>query len=178
MSHLLRDRDDRDTLAEENRDLGPSLLEPGTGRLDGDIRPDLKRLKWGVTLPTAERMIRRLEGHEHLRLTGYHSHFGRIDQALQTYADFDGEAGHMIAELYKATGFAPEVIDIGGGWPRKRDPESRRAELNPHEIEDYAQAAIGALRASNVTEGMVTACAGCGAALLMQSSRTNVLPSY
>ncbi len=124
--------------------------------LDGDIRPFLDRLKWGVTLPTAERMVRRLQGHERLKLTGYHSHFGRIDQALQVYADFDGEVGRMIAELYKATGFAPEVIDLGGGWPRKRDPESRSTEMNSYEIEDYASAAIGALRAPLEAAGIPT----------------------
>jgi len=124
--------------------------------LDGDIRPMLRRMKWGVTLPTAERMIRRLMGHERLKLTGYHAHFGRIDRAPEVFAAFDGEVGRMIAELYKATGFAPKVIDIGGGWPRERDPESRSTAMNPNTIEDYARIAIGALRAPLEAANMPT----------------------
>jgi len=115
--------------------------------LEGDVRGFLTSLKWGVTLPAAERMVRRLQGHERLELTGYHSHFGRLVRKLEDFASFEGEAGRMIAAIYEATGFAPKVIDIGGGWPRKRDPESRSAELNPHDIEDYARIAVEALRA-------------------------------
>jgi diaminopimelate decarboxylase len=37
------------------------------------------------------------------------------------------------------------MIDIGGGWPRQREPESRAPALNPHPIENYASAAASAL---------------------------------
>lgn len=46
----------------------------------------------------------------------------------------------MVVELKRLTGFAPWLLDIGGGWARERDPESRTLALNPHTIEDYAQA--------------------------------------
>jgi diaminopimelate decarboxylase len=38
------------------------------------------------------------------------------------------------------------MLDIGGGWPRQREPESRAAGMNPHAIETYAKTACDALR--------------------------------
>jgi diaminopimelate decarboxylase len=37
------------------------------------------------------------------------------------------------------------MLDIGGGWPRRREPESRAPEMNPHTIETYADRACAAL---------------------------------
>jgi diaminopimelate decarboxylase len=51
----------------------------------------------------------------------------------------------MVVELHRRTGFAPRILDIGGGWPRARDPESRCLELNPLPIEEYASTTCTAL---------------------------------
>lgn len=112
----------------------------------GDFRAELARLKWGVTPETAARMISQARSCRHLELTGYHSHLGRLSQKVEHRAAYDAEIGSVAAHLYRATGFAPRVIDIGGGWPRQRDPESKRTELNGSSVEDYARASCRALR--------------------------------
>lgn len=112
----------------------------------GDFRPELERLKWGVTPDAAEDMIRRIADRPHLDLAGYHSHLGRLSQQVGHRAAYDGEFGRVAAELHRRTGFAPRIIDLGGGWPRERDPESKGLDRNPSEIEDYARASCSALR--------------------------------
>ncbi len=111
----------------------------------GDIRPELARWKWGVTPGVAVRMIRKIAGIDELELVGYHAHLGRMTQSLAHRAAFDGEVGRIAVRLHDATGFAPSIIDIGGGWARKRDPESKSERPNPHTIEDYAKASAEAL---------------------------------
>ena len=99
----------------------------------------------GVNEATAERMIRNRGRYPHLELTGYHTHLGRLSQRVEDRAAYDRELGRVITRLYAATGFAPAVIDLGGGWPRERDPESRSLARNRHPIEDYARATCTAL---------------------------------
>ena len=120
----------------------------------GDFRDELRRLKWGVTPETAARMIRAIGERRHLDLAGYHSHLGRLSQKVEDRAAYDREIGRVAAELYQATGFAPRIIDIGGGWPRERDPESKSLERNPSVVEDYAKASCAALRAPLERAGM------------------------
>ena len=60
---------------------------------------------------------------------------------------YDREFAKTVVHLHQETGFTPTVIDIGGGWPRERDAESRTLAKNPHSIEDYAKATCGALTA-------------------------------
>ena len=112
----------------------------------GDFRGELQRLKWGVNEETAERMIAARERFPHLDFTGYHTHLGRLSRRVEDRAAYDREFARAVARIHRATGFAPAVIDIGGGWPRERDPESRSLARNPHPIEDYARATCRALR--------------------------------
>lgn len=120
----------------------------------GDFRPELERLKWGVTPDIAAAMIREIADRPHLDLAGYHSHLGRLSQRVEHRAAYDGEFGRVAADLHRRTGFAPRVIDLGGGWPRERDPESKGQERNPREIEDYAKASCNALRTPLEAAGM------------------------
>ncbi len=120
----------------------------------GDIRPELARWKWGVTPGVAAGMIRRLAAIEELELVGYHAHLGRMTQSLEHRAAFDGEIGRIAVSLHGETGFAPSVIDIGGGWARRRDPESKSDRPNPHRIEDYARASAEALLAPIAAAGL------------------------
>ncbi len=62
----------------------------------------------------------------------------------------------MVSKLHDKTGFAPKVLDIGGGWPRERDPESRSLALNPHRVEDYATTACSALLQALETTNLPT----------------------
>ncbi len=113
---------------------------------NGDFREELRRLKWGVSESTAERMIGDMQRCPHLELTGYHSHLGRLSQRVEDRAAYDREFARAVVRIHRKTDFSPGVLDLGGGWPRERDPESRTLELNRHTIEDYAEATCQALR--------------------------------
>jgi len=111
----------------------------------GDFREELKRLKWGVNEETAQGMIRDRTSYPHLEFTGYHTHLGRLSQKVEDRVDYDREFGRVVSNIFSQTGFAPQVIDLGGGWPRERDPESGSLERNPHSIEDYAEGTCSVL---------------------------------
>ncbi|MBT7646493.1 MAG: diaminopimelate decarboxylase, partial [Rhodospirillaceae bacterium] len=114
--------------------------------IDGDFRPTLQRWKWGVTQETAIAMVERLKGEPDLDWTGWHTHYGRMSARAEDYRAFQGECARMIGAVATATGVAPRVIDMGGGWARERDPESRSADAKGPPIEKQAQAVVGALR--------------------------------
>ncbi len=120
----------------------------------GDFREELSRLKWGVTPEVAARMIARIACCPHLDFAGYHSHLGRLSQRVEHRAAYDGEIGRVAAELFRETGFAPRIIDVGGGWPRERDPESKSLTRNESLIEVYAKASCRALRTPLEAAGM------------------------
>jgi len=113
----------------------------------GDFREGLRRWKWGVGEQTAMAMVNRLKDTPELDWTGWHAHYGRMSNDLANYAAFHGEYGRMVAAIFEATGVAPRVIDMGGGWSRERDPESRSTETRGAPIEEQASTAAGALRA-------------------------------
>ena len=120
----------------------------------GDFRDELKRLKWGVNEETACRILKNRSSYPHLEFTGFHTHLGRLSQKVEDRAAYDREFGRVVGNLFVHTGFVPGVIDLGGGWPRERDPESGRMEPNPHSIEEYAEAACRALASEFDKVGM------------------------
>jgi diaminopimelate decarboxylase len=111
----------------------------------GDFRAELRRMKWGVGLQAAQRMIGMVRATPELDLAGYHTHLGRLSQRVEDRAVYDAELSRVVAELFRRTGFAPRIVDIGGGWPRQRDPESKSQSPNANSIEDYAAASATAL---------------------------------
>jgi len=121
-------------------------LESDAYPYPGDFRERIRRSKWGVTVETAERMIHRLKEHERIDLAGYHTHWGRMSRDLDRWADYFREYANIIVKLKMDTGFTPRIIDLGGGWPRERDPESRCKDLNSYSIEEFAKAVSEALR--------------------------------
>ena len=130
-------------IPEEYRNYSSDLIN-----FSGDFREELRRLKWGVNEQTAVRMINNWASYPHLTLTGYHTHLGRLSQKLEDRVSYDREFGLVISRIFLETGFEPNLIDIGGGWPRDRDPESGSQELNPYSIEEYAKGTCRALRNS------------------------------
>jgi len=101
----------------------------------------VKRVKWGFSLDTAETMIQRILDSPQIDFLGYHFHIGRSSNDIRFVHTWAQTLGEMAFELHQRTGFIPRIINIGGGWPRERDPESRSLELNSTPIEDYASAA-------------------------------------
>jgi diaminopimelate decarboxylase len=122
--------------------------------VSGDFREGLRRWKWGVTQETAIAMVERLKTLPELDWTGWHAHYGRMSNLLENYAAFHGEYGRMIGAIFAATGVAPRVIDMGGGWSRERDPESRSTDAGGAPIGEQAAIAVGALKARLEEVGM------------------------
>lgn len=105
----------------------------------------MQRSKWGETVEAVKRIIQRLQNHRHLRMFGYHTHIGRASREPNMFAAIGGELARTIGTLYRQTGFAPTMVDLGGGWARERDPEASGDIRNPNPIEDYAKAVCTAM---------------------------------
>ena len=128
------------------------LLPPEIERFSGEffratdgMLSAVRRSKWGYALPEAARLVAQLLQMPHVELLGYSSHVGRFSNLPEAFAIVGRSLGAAVVELHRETGFWPRMLDIGGGWPRQREPEARGPETNPHSIEDYAMAATGAL---------------------------------
>ncbi|MGE0846371.1 MAG: hypothetical protein AB7L41_08875 [Flavobacteriaceae bacterium] len=112
----------------------------------GSVNEAVRRSKWGFGAAAATDLVRRLMAMPQVRLLGYSSHVGRFSNLPQAYAAVAREVAATASRIAAATGFKPAVLDLGGGWARHREPESRGFDLNPHTIEDYADAVTGALK--------------------------------
>lgn len=112
----------------------------------GGMLAAVRRTKWGFTCAHAATLVRRILASPSLELCGYSCHIGRFSNEPGAFATVAGGFGQDVVRLFGATGYWPAMLDIGGGWPRQREPESRGPALNPHPIEDYAAAAAAALR--------------------------------
>ena len=117
--------------------LPPAFAETQTDHFGGGrgLLEYVRRVKWGFSLDAAEPLVRRLREIEGLSLRGYHFHIGRASQSLEFQQVWARALADAVAELHCRTQFAPSVIDVGGGWPRERDPESRSLDLNPVGVE-------------------------------------------
>ncbi len=127
-------------------DLTP-FVSDSTGRAGAELEDYLRRKKWGFSVDPAAELVRRLLSSEAVRLTGYHLHVPRVTRDPRFTAAWAGELGRTVVELWRRTGYAPQVVDVGGGWPRERDPEGRDLALNRTTIEEYAAGVCAGLRA-------------------------------
>lgn len=109
------------------------------------VRESLRRAKWGYGLEAAIPLVRRILASPHMQLLGYTSHVGRFSNLPQAYAAVATELVRTATAIEAETGFWPQVINLGGGWSRQREPESRKPDMNPHTIDDYATAVTAAL---------------------------------
>lgn len=100
---------------------------------------------WGFGVEQAARLVARILTTPSLELHGFHVHIGRGLREPEFYAAWSEEVAKVVARIHDLTGFAPTLLDIGGGYARHRDPESRSLELNPYTVEEYAEAITGAL---------------------------------
>jgi diaminopimelate decarboxylase len=107
---------------------------------------------WGFPQDSATPLIKRLQDDARLEFEGYSMHVGRMSADPAFFSEWAGQLGDMIVALHAATGFWPSRVDVGGGFPRRRDVEAGhdpegtpRNYLNPHTIEEYADAVTAAL---------------------------------
>jgi diaminopimelate decarboxylase len=113
----------------------------------GELRQDVLREKWGFSPERAVPLIKEILATDELQLLGYHLHIPRACQEPELHASCGSALVQAVADLTAKTGFTPSVLDIGGGWARERDPESRSLDPNPFTVEDYADAMCQAMLA-------------------------------
>ncbi|MER9625876.1 hypothetical protein NKI98_31415 [Mesorhizobium sp. M0222] len=113
--------------------------------LASDSRKFLLREKWGFSVDSALELVPQILDCRHLRLRGFSLHTPRFTQNPELFAECTRDFAETIIRVRAATGFVPELIDIGGGWPRDRDPESRTHELNSSSVENFAEAVVASL---------------------------------
>lgn len=115
--------------------------------------PDVaKRLRYieidqlGVPAATAEKLIARLREADNVDLIGFHHHQGRQSRELDHFRWWAEYLGRTIGRLQESTGFTPRVLDIGGGYPRQRDPEiAGDTQMNATTVEEYSAAITSGL---------------------------------
>ena len=122
----------------------------------GRLTELVRREKWGFSTPTAARLLRSMLRIPALELVGYHLHMGRLGRDPSIQSLWSSTLGQMVVDLFDATGFWPQRLDIGGGWARERDPESRSLDRNPNTIEHYARAVADGLLPILRTRSRVT----------------------
>ena len=96
--------------------------------------------KWGFSYSTACDLTRTICETPGLEFMGYSTHSGRFTRSPEDFSEYMKEFAEMVVQLSKETGVKVQIIDLGGGWPRQRDPESRSFTINEHPIEDYVTA--------------------------------------
>ena len=162
--------DEIDILTELARELGVEIPvglrlkcftpQYGDQKTDYFLLPDglaeyVRGIKWGFTVDAAEPLVRRLNALQGIDFRGFHFHIGRASQDPSFQRRWASSLADSVVELHRRTGFIPAVLDIGGGWARQREPESRSLALNPYSLEEYATAACGILR-SRLEEARIT----------------------
>ncbi|MEM8985137.1 MAG: diaminopimelate decarboxylase [Pseudomonadota bacterium] len=99
----------------------------------------LMREKWGLSRQAAIEAVKAVLETPGLQLGGFNIHTPRFTQDPELFAECTRDFAETIVAIRDETGYTPDLIDIGGGWPRERDPESRGYALNPHTIEAFAK---------------------------------------
>lgn len=114
--------------------------------------------KWGYRTEAAELLLREIVTSSWLDFHGFHVHMGRIGQTPAIHAAWARAYGAAIRQLMVSVldGVPPATINVGGGWARERDPESRREPLNHYTIEEYAEAtSTGLLEGLGLDDGTI-----------------------
>lgn len=116
----------------------------------------IREMKFGFGLETAATLTRRLADISEVDHVGFHYHVGRYSLRKDVIAELYAGFAKAVVKLHEETGFWPRIIDIGGGIPRQRDPESRTLSLNQIGINDYADIVCKALLGTLAETGMPT----------------------
>lgn len=111
---------------------------------------------WGFTEDEAREAVRRALGApDRLLLRGYHHHIGYLINRPDYHAAAMRDVAGAVARLRDATGFVPQVLDVGGGWAYPADPES--GDERPHAVappEEFAAVQLGAFGAAFDAAGL------------------------
>lgn len=100
----------------------------------------IRGCQWGLSVDLVSQLIPKVQATPGLVLKGYHMHIGRASNEPRYFATCASAVVDALQELYDRTGFEPSILNMGGGYPRHRDGESGTLEINPHGIDEYADA--------------------------------------
>lgn len=90
-----------------------------------------------------------------VQVVGYHFHLGRLSRRPSYHRWWSAGVGRVVVDLHARFGFTPQVLNVGGGYAREREPESGDAPLlNEHTIEEYAETVTGELRRALTAAGL------------------------
>lgn len=124
--------------------MNEAYNETLTDYFGGDkLAEHVRRVKWGFSVEAAVKLIERIRVNPELQLTGFSSHIGRVGQGALFFENYGLAIARMVVEIERESGFTPKILDIGGGWPRERDPESKSLALNKTPVEQCVKAACG-----------------------------------
>lgn len=126
-----------------------------TDYFGGDRLADyVRRAKWGFSTEAAGPLVSRILASPWMDLVGYHFHIGRTSASIRFGRFWADALSGAVIGLQRQTGFSPKVLNVGGGWPRERDPESRSLELNQTPVEEYASVVCSTLRRGLAAAGL------------------------
>ncbi|ASP23714.1 diaminopimelate decarboxylase (plasmid) [Antarctobacter heliothermus] len=126
--------------------LGLDRFDASFFKNGGTASESLLAAKWGFSEDAAAEVVARLLCDPKFDLLGYSSHVGRFTSDPAAFGVVGEEIARFAMALRGRTGFWPRVLDLGGGWPRLREPESRVPSANTHDIDAYVAAMTTALR--------------------------------
>lgn len=86
------------------------------------LREFLRREKWGMSLSAAAEAVRLLAGVPYVDLAGCGVHLGRVLKEDWGFGFWAGQLARALTWLHGQTRWWPAVLDVGGGWARRRDP--------------------------------------------------------
>jgi diaminopimelate decarboxylase len=111
--------------------------------------------QWGFSEEAALPLVERLQSDPNVDFEGYSMHIGRMSPDPAFFRRWASMLGETVLSLHRATAFHPRRIDVGGGFPRRRDveaghdpPGQPREYLNPHDVAEYADAVTTPLLAA------------------------------
>ncbi|USE01600.1 diaminopimelate decarboxylase [Vibrio sp. SCSIO 43133] len=115
----------------------------------------MKWIKFGLLKEEAKKIVNRVKEIDIFEFYGFHTHLGRFSKQPEGWDALYREYARNIIEISRECGVQPFQVDLGGGWPREREPECRSKEhmMNPNTIEDYAKVVCGGMLEEFTKEG-------------------------
>ncbi|MBS0365788.1 MAG: alanine racemase [Proteobacteria bacterium] len=123
------------------------LTEPSDFFPDGSIAQAAQRYRPGIEPAAARTLGAAMLDSGRVQLTGLMAHLGRHSADLGVWHKMALGFGATVVELCRNwSPWVPAELDVGGGWPCRRDPTSP-ARRPAHPIERYAEAVAVSLTA-------------------------------
>lgn len=85
---------------------------------------------------------------KHIALKGLHFHLGRHTNKVEHFKLMVEGIIDFAVQLREKTGWAPTILDLGGGYAHGSDPEGQGKTEGAFPIEDYAELMVTTLRDS------------------------------